>query len=175
MTSCTDFQNLYATAMTAYTTQQCARANNQYYGSCGTSCTPPCRAVPCAAAPCVHFGVGCACFSAGQSVYAGCVSAVRSTECGALCKLQHFRLRLLVQRQHRPVLLPIRYVSGYPSAFLSVDLQLTLFLSPTHPPTDRGACASEPCKNGGQCANYISYYSCICPRGFDGYNCTNRM
>ncbi|KAK3575952.1 hypothetical protein CHS0354_019270 [Potamilus streckersoni] len=33
-------------------------------------------------------------------------------------------------------------------------------------------CANHPCKNGGSCVNQINGYSCTCPAGYVGHNCT---
>ncbi|XP_070564053.1 zonadhesin-like [Ptychodera flava] len=32
-------------------------------------------------------------------------------------------------------------------------------------------CCSDPCKNGGKCIDSIGRYDCLCPPGFDGFNC----
>ncbi|XP_070564055.1 zonadhesin-like [Ptychodera flava] len=32
-------------------------------------------------------------------------------------------------------------------------------------------CCSDPCKNGGRCIDGIGRFDCLCPAGFDGFNC----
>ena len=36
---------------------------------------------------------------------------------------------------------------------------------------DINECASNPCKNGATCNDYINMYNCTCPPGYYGYNC----
>ena len=34
-----------------------------------------------------------------------------------------------------------------------------------------GACVSNPCKNGGTCANAVSSFTCSCYTGYTGATC----
>ncbi|XP_069793960.1 protein crumbs homolog 1 isoform X2 [Narcine bancroftii] len=36
-------------------------------------------------------------------------------------------------------------------------------------------CASNPCKNNGNCEDVVSYYKCSCPSGWVGLNCENNI
>ena len=38
---------------------------------------------------------------------------------------------------------------------------------------DIDECATNPCQNGGSCADQINGYTCSCVDGYDGINCEN--
>lgn len=40
--------------------------------------------------------------------------------------------------------------------------------------TDIDDCASNPCKNGGECDDQVNAFRCICPVGFTGHECEVR-
>ncbi|XP_055335350.1 protein jagged-2-like [Paramacrobiotus metropolitanus] len=40
---------------------------------------------------------------------------------------------------------------------------------------DNDECVSNPCANGATCKNEIGYYRCICPDGFSGEQCQNKV
>jgi hypothetical protein len=37
--------------------------------------------------------------------------------------------------------------------------------------SDINECASEPCRNGGACADKVNGYICSCQQGYTGINC----
>ena len=37
--------------------------------------------------------------------------------------------------------------------------------------SDINECASNPCRNGGQCKNRLNYYTCTCADGYIGTHC----
>jgi hypothetical protein len=39
--------------------------------------------------------------------------------------------------------------------------------------SDTNECASNPCKNGGNCTDGIDSYTCSCVKGFTGTTCDN--
>lgn len=41
--------------------------------------------------------------------------------------------------------------------------------------TDVDECASQPCKNGAFCKDYVNSFVCECPPGFNGILCENNI
>lgn len=40
--------------------------------------------------------------------------------------------------------------------------------------TDVDLCITFPCVNGGTCQNHCTHYTCECPLGWEGYDCSQR-
>lgn len=41
--------------------------------------------------------------------------------------------------------------------------------------TDVNECASQPCRNGGVCHDYVNSFVCKCPPGFNGIQCEHNI